>query len=388
MTTFSIGTPTICRFGEGSRYEISAALQATPHPKTLIIASASALRRPELSDFTAKIAAVSATTEIWTGIKPNPRIEDIDACLAAFRDAGITHVVGIGGGSALDQAKATAMSLSTGLSVRELLKLKNGLPARSNQLILVPTTSGTGAEMSYGAILTDDTTGEKLGLRGQNLAADRAFVDPELTYSLPEDVTIVTGFDVLTHAIETYLSTAASPYTTVLSRGAIERVFEWLPVVKTASGHIQARKELAYASMTMGINLALSTTCLPHRLQYPVGAATDTAHAAGLAAIYPAWLAHVRPYATQKLAECARWINIAEREVSDEENAQAFCNAVLDLLKTVDLTPNLSDLGVTEEMVARFPSEVSGRLDTDPGYNSRDDLTTIYLRAFEQVAAR
>lgn len=371
-----VGTATQTRFGDGARHELAAHFRDAGDSTTLVVASASSLRRDGLEALIAGIAPLT-DLHIWDRVSPNPRTEDIDACLTAHAGRRFTHVLGIGGGSALDQAKATAMALHCDLPMADLLALKS-LPRRDNQLILVPTTSGTGAELSYGAILTRMETGEKLGLRGATNAADYAFVDPELTHSMPRDVSMVTGFDVLTHALETWLSTAATPYTKDLSRGAIARVFQWLPVVYDDPTHAEARAEMSYASMVMGINLALSTTCLPHRLQYPIGAATDTAHAAGLAAIYPAWLNHVLPHAQDKLAECADWIGLP----ASADPARAFVEAVVALQSRIGLTPSLADLGVTAEMAARFPGEVTGRLDTDPGYTGPDDLAAIYNAAF------
>lgn len=370
--TVQIGTATHTVFGEGARVGLAQIVAQTVSPQVLVVASASSLRRAEIDRIVEALKGV-ARVRFWDKVLPNPRVGDIDACLAEFGDVGITHVVGIGGGSAMDQAKATAMALSCREPVARLLERK-ALPKRTNSLVLIPTTSGTGAELSYGAILTNETTGEKLGLRGANNAADHALVDPELSWSLPVDLSMVTGFDVLTHALETWLSTAATPYTKDLSRGAIERIFNWLPVLHDDASNHEARHELSYASMVMGINLALSTTCMPHRLQYPIGAATDTAHAAGLAAIYPAWLDHVLPHGEEKLDEAASWIGL--------KGAASFVEAVKTLLVRIRLTPSLQDLGVTAEMVARFPSEVSGRLDTDPGYFGPEDLVSIYNRAF------
>lgn len=379
MGKFVIATRTKVTFGEGTHADIGRLVEETGGGTTLVIASASALKRDKTQSIVAALEAVSSVV-IWDQVHPNPRVGDIDDCAATHRDSGITHIVGIGGGSALDQAKATAMALDTGMSIAELLKLKSGLPVRTNTLILMPTTSGTGAELSYGAILTDTVSGEKLGLRGANQAADYAIVDPELTYSVPRPETMVTGFDVLTHALETFISTAATPYTTDLSRGAIERVFKHLPDLFDDADNHHARAEMSYASMMMGINLALSTTCMPHRLQYPIGADTDTAHAAGLAAIYPAWLKHLLPHAQDKLAQCAAWIGVVGKD--DAESARNFAKATVSLLERIELTPSLQDLGVTSDAVDRFPSEVSGKLETDPSFKTRDDLATIYQDAW------
>lgn len=375
---FSVGTSTRIRFGEGVRQELAASIGDNTAANILVIASATSLERMTVSNLIDRLSHLGQI-HIWDKVSPNPRIEDIEACLETHAARGITHIVGLGGGSALDQAKATAMALHCRVSVNELLSRKSALPRRNNYLILIPTTAGTGAELSYGAILSNKTTGEKLGLRGENMAADLALVDPELTWSAPRSISMITGFDVLTHALETWLSTAATPYTEDLSRGALSRVFRFLPDIFHDPSDPVARREMSYASMVMGINLALSTTCLPHRLQYPIGAATDTAHAAGLAAIYPAWLDHALPFARDRMASCAQWINLPQSTV---DPAQSFVEAVRDLQERIELQPSLKELGVTAEMVERFPREVTGRLDTDPSFNNIEDLEKIYQAAF------
>ena len=387
MRHHTIDIPTRTLFGEGTRHSLTDIIGTASTGRVLVIATATTARRTPAKETIDELVR-TFPTDIWTGVKPNPRVSDIDACVGSFRDADITHIVGIGGGSVLDHAKATAMALAAGKPAAELLKMKTPLPQRHNTLILMPTTSGTGAELSFGAILTDENSGEKLGLRGRVLAADHAVVDPELTYSAPHDLSMTTGFDVLTHALETWLSTAASPFTADLSRAALERVFAFLPRIGSDPGDVEARREIAYAAMIMGINLALSTTCLPHRLQYPLGAATDTAHAEGLAALYPAWLSHVRPFAPEKMARCAQWIGVDIPGAPDSDNARAFEEAVLALLSEIGLERDMSDLGVTDEESRLFADRVTGRLDTDPGYRNRDDIDSIYAASLHRLPIR
>ncbi len=381
MTQFDFGTRSVARFGEGVRHELSSLLPIDGSAEILVIASESALKREAVASLVNDLAR-HGSVRCFSKVMPNPRTDHIDECFDANFARNITHVVGIGGGSPLDQAKATAMALSCNSKVSDLLSRGGLLPERTNKLILLPTTSGTGAELSYGAILTDSSSGEKLGLRGAAQAADIALVDPELTYTVPRYTSMETGFDVLTHALETYISSAATPYTQDLSRAALQRVFRWLPVLYGNLGDIEARREMAYASMLMGHCLALSTTCLPHRLQYPIGAATDTAHAAGLAAIYPTWLAQLVPQATEKLANCAVWIGVSSASDSTEQQARAFIDAVINLMDRIEFRPSLRDLGVTTEMIARFPDEVTGKLHTDPSYTDRSDLAAMYRTAF------
>ena len=383
MSITTLSTPTRSRFGTGARHQILDLFQETGSDSILVIASARTLQQETIKELIATLQTKGPVL-FWDSIKPNPRTNDIDECQQRFADHKITHIVGIGGGSALDQAKAIAMALHCQMSIESLRGMK-ALPKRDNQLLLLPTTSGTGAELSFGAILTDTESGKKFGLRGENLAADAAIIDPELTWSVPKDISMVTGFDILTHGLETWISSAATPYTRDLSRGAIERVFTYLPQLFDDETNKTAREELAYASMIMGINLALSTTCLPHRLQYPIGAATDSAHAAGLAAIYPAWLDQLQKPAEQKLATCFDWVAPDEdrrNQLDPKHKAAHFSDAIQILMKRIQLTPSLKELGVTAKMLDDFTNQVDGRLDTDPSYHDHKGLEAIYRQSY------
>lgn len=377
---FQIDAPTRIRFGWGVRRDFVDLAENTGARRVLFIVSERALACAPVTALREALRDRNIETFSFDDVQPNPRTQAVDACAQEYASAGIDHLVGIGGGSALDQAKATAMALATGKSMSELLGLKERLPKRSNLLTLMPTTSGTGAEVSWGAIMTDQETGVKTGLRGRTLAADYAYIDPELTVTAPLDVTMITGFDVLTHALETYLSRKASPYTEGLSRQAIEIVFTRLVRLKADLGDAESRSAMAYASMLMGINLGLSTTCLPHRLQYPLGAATDTSHAEGLASLYPAWLAATRPFAEEKLARCAGWIGVGDGE-NQSSDAKAFQSALIAFMGQIDMRRTMTQLGVNRDMALEFVGRVTGNLSTDPGETSTDALRDIYLRS-------
>ncbi len=376
MTDFNIGIPTQIAFGSGSLSRFASVCEEHAWNKALVIASASMSQRDFAAAF---LDRLPLEVQIWTNVESNPRVGTVDACVAEYRAQGIDVVIGIGGGSAMDQAKATAVGLRAGPSVTSLMRGEAPMPTTKAPLALVPTTSGTGSEASWGAILTDCERGEKGGLRGRVVSADYAFVDPSCTIDLPESITMTTGFDVLTHALETFLSKKRSPYTTMLSRRSMQSVFRYLPVLKSSPRDLGARTEMAFASTLAGINLALSSTCLPHRLQYPLGALTDTPHAEGLAALYPSWLASTLPYATADLAECARWIGGTAS--SDRELADWFVEQVGALIGSIGMLRRLSDFGIDEATAEKLVSQVSGALDNDPGDASPEALRRIYLQS-------
>lgn len=380
-----IHIPTNINFGVGVRRDVGIVFPKGKevNNKILVIATKSSLARQEIREVISILMSYG-DVYFWEKIKPNPRVIDINACVENFEGKLFTHIFGIGGGSVMDQAKATAMCFEDGSLVEGLLKKMTPLNMRKKIcLTLLPTTSGTGSEVSYGAILTDDATSRKYGLRGEALAANFTFVDPELTYSKPLRLTVLTGFDVLTHALETYISNASTIFTENLSRVALQIVFRNLPKLLKNLNDISARSELSYASLIMGINLALSSTCLPHRMQYPIGALTDTAHAEGLAALYPAWIIHLEREAPEKLSECAKWIGVGTTAEVDAVNARSFVIALFSLMTDLNLMASLRDLGVTEEMINKFTGMISGDLKNDPSYKNIKDIDDIYKKSLK-----
>ncbi len=382
MTTpFTIELPTSVHFGVGIRNDILPLIRENGWQNVLVIASQRTLDDGVSGSFVQEIASGVKSLIAFTHISPNPRISHIDQCYRQHRDSGIDVILGIGGGSCLDQTKATAMAISNRLDPTEMLASGKTLPKRELPLILMPTTSGTGAEVSWASIITDDATKKKGGVRGKTLAADWTFVDPELTLSMPVDVTMVAGFDVLTHAVETFISKKRNRFTADLSRHAVRAVFLNLPLLNSDLGNLAARSNMAYASMIMGINLALSSTCLPHRLQYPIGSLTDTAHAEGLAALYPAWLRSTEPHATALFAECASWIDPHVAELRAQAAASRLVELVDQLLDEIGMRRTLTELGIRPDQAAELTGLVTGNLALDPGDVSPAAIQKIYERS-------
>lgn len=383
MNIFPIGTSTKILFGENSRKNLKKIIKDNEFPHILIIASSRSLLRKEIANMIIDLKR-DFSVVVFDEVSPNPRIQDVQKCFRNHQHQDFTHIIGIGGGSAMDQAKAIAMCLSLQKDICEILLLKQTLPKRNNCLILLPTTSGTGAELSYGSILTDIEKGIKIGLRGINLASDHAIIDPELTYTLSIQDTMITGFDVLTHAIETFISKDSNMYIENNACYAIQNTFFALPILMRDSKNKEARKKLSFSSMIMGINLALSSTCLPHRMQYPIGAKTDTPHAVGLAAIYPAWLDHLLPYAESKLCTCSKWLNIHRENNNDYSNAKLFIENVNILINKIGLKTDLNKLGLNKLDIKILLDNITGNLDKDPSYINTKNIKKIYLNSYDR----
>ena len=243
-------------------------------------------------------------------------------------------------------------------------------------MIAIPTTAGTGSELSRGAIISSPEHGIKKGIRGEHIAPRVAIVDPYFTYQIPYRVTMETGFDVLAHAIESYVSKKATLFSEMISRQCIKMAGRALQDLCVSLEDKKARASISYASMLAGINLANVGNALPHRLQYPVGAATDTSHAAGLLALYPAWLRHEYDYVPEKIN---RVINLLTgKEVHAKEEAmQAFGGYIARL----GVRKSLQELGISPGQEKALAQRVTGNIESDRASKEKDIMEKIYHEA-------
>ena len=318
---------------------------------------------------------------LFEGISPNPRVSEINMGAQVGIDCGAKAVIGLGGGSVMDAAKGIAVVIGSSEPVEFFLRQGHPAPSETLPIIAIPTTAGTGSEMSAGAVLTDEELGIKDTLRGYNLQPSVAIVDPMLTLSMPPRITAETGFDVLTHAVETWISRRSTPVTAILSEFAVKTVTEVLPHLLKNPEDLDSRSRMSLVSALMGINLTNSSTCLPHRLQYPLGALTDTSHAAGLAALYPAWVEttyHYCPELLNKITSLLIGDELFGRDIHPSDIRSTFEQ----FQKVLGLPLRLEDLGVTEDMIPRLVSKVRGNLDNDPGNVTTSALEALYRSAF------
>ena len=299
----------------------------------------------------------------YCGHGTNPEAAEAEEAghLAREQDAGL--IVALGGGSAIDLAKGAISSSDTLLPI-----------------IAMPTTAGTGSELSKGAILSDKSLGLKGGIRGKNLTPKVAIVDAAFTWSMPKKLTMETGFDALAHAMESYLSKKANLHSENLSLQAIRLVGENLPKLNQNLNDHEAREKMSYASMLMGMNLYNVGNCLPHRMQYPVGAMTGTSHAAGLAALYPAWVREEYKAVPDKVT--AIFQTLVQRTPSNSLKAEEL---MANFLVEHGLSTSLTALGVKEAQIHRLVKNIRGDLSSDPIGGEKGICEKLYGEALVVV---
>lgn len=319
---------------------------------------------------------------VFDGISANPRLSEVRSGICAGQQEKVDVIVGFGGGSAIDAAKAIAAGVKEKEGIEALFYRGKEPGTESLPVIAIPTTAGTGSELSKAAIITDEVKKIKNGIRGNALYPLAAIVDSWFTESVPFRTTMETGFDVLAHAVESYVSRAASSYTRMQSETAVRITGKYLPRLAENLSDVEARERMSFASMIMGINLGNASTCLPHRLQYPIGAHTDTSHGAGLAALFTAWIRCEYQYAAEQIERVLKLLT-GKNVKGAQECAQTICR----FIRSLGLAVSLQGIGVDHKQLPVMAKEVSGSIGNDPASREKGIILKLYEMAWREETA-
>jgi alcohol dehydrogenase class IV len=319
----------------------------------------------------------------WDEIRAEPVAADLDVALQAARDCRAEVVVAIGGGSVMDVAKLTAALLSGRQQLTEVFGI--GLLApRSTPLVCLPTTSGTGSEVSPIAILRDARDGLKKGVISPHLVPDAAFVDPLLTVGMPPAVTAATGIDALTHCIEAYANRRAHPLVDAWALEGIRRISRSLPLAVVNGQDLEARSDVSLGSLMGGLCLGPVNTAAVHALAYPLGSEFDVAHGVSNAVLLPHVIEFNIPAATLRYAQIAHACGIAPAG-TDLDQAQAGVRFLHELNTACGIPAHMEALGVPRDAIARMAASamtVQRLLAQNPREVAEQDARDIYHRAF------
>ncbi len=318
---------------------------------------------------------------VFSGITGEPTVAMIDEGVAAYRDARCDFLIAIGGGSPLDSSKAIAAMIVLPGAISDYMGKE--IEGKFPPMVLIPTTAGTGSEATKFTIITDTARDVKMLLKGDALLPDLAVVDPAFTLTSPPSITVATGMDALTHAIEAYTSRRANPFTDALALDAVTRIFRSLPVAFKDGGNRKAREDMAIAAHHAGLCISNASVTLVHGMSRPIGALFHVAHGISNAMILRPCLAFAMEGCPERFATMARVIGAAEGVRSIRDGAEAFLNALNNLCNIVEI-PSLAQYGIDRE---RFLALID-KMATDalasgsPGNTIREvtkeDLVGIY----------
>ena len=298
--------------------------------------------------------------EAFDGTEADLPINGISECVNRFHDFRPAVVIGIGGGSCMDMAKCVALQLTHGQSLSAYYG-ENKIPGPVLPVIAVPTTAGTGSEVTPVAVIADTERGTKIGISSPYLIPVAAVCDPELTLTCPPGLTACSGADALTHAIESFTAARrnAAPDLTitnvfvgknalsdVFGLLAIKHIFESLPKAYRDGNDLAARESLMFASLAAGCAFGTAGTAAAHAIQYPVGNETHTPHGVGVALLLPYVMEFNRPNCVPEFAEIGRAIGLTG---SDDAISRKLIDEVAALFQAVGIPRTLRELGLPED---------------------------------------
>lgn len=365
MTFFgAVRTPRNIVFGAGQRKALPQ-FASRAGQRALIVTDERLAADRDFRDMIDAIGAAGVETRIFTGVIAELPVECIAAGVDAGKAFGADCVIGIGGGSCLDAAKAISLLLAHGGKTADYYG-EFKVPGPILPLISLPTTSGTGSEVTPVAVLTDPDRALKIGIASPYLISETAICDPELTYSCPPSLTAVSGADALTHAIEAFTTARREPSAGLVHEHvflgknafsdhyallAIEHIGASLRQAVENGNDTVARERLMFGAMAAGLAFGTAGTAAAHAVQYPVGAMTHTPHGTGVALMMPYVMQINRDWCAPELVQIGQALGVSLPDGPVEPAADAAIDAVAGLFKAIGIPASLKDLGITREQL-------------------------------------
>ena len=360
---------TISYHGQGAIAEIPGALQARGYRKAFVCTDPDLLRFGVSQKVTALLDAAGFAYEVYSDIKANPTIENVQHGVKAFRAAGADCIVAIGGGSAMDTAKGVGIIINNP-EFADVRSLEGVAPTKKHAVftIAVPTTAGTAAEVTINYVITDVEKKRKFVCVDTNDIPEIAVVDPDMMSTMPKGLTAATGMDALTHAIEGYTTKAAWEMTDMFHLKAIELISKHLrgAVANTQEG----REGMALAQYIAGMGFSNVGLGIVHSMAHGLGALYDTPHGVANAIILPVVMEYNAEYTGEKYREIARAMGVeGVDEMTQAEYRKAAVDAVRKLSQDVGIPADLK--AIVKEEDVQFLAESAYADACRPG-NPRD----------------
>lgn len=352
--------------------------------KALIVTDAGVVKAGLVQGLEESLKAQKINFGVYSQVKAEPEARIVDECVKAVCADGYDIIIGIGGGSSLDVAKGAAiMATNEGKIVdysgTDLIPLR-GLPK-----ILIPTTAGTGSEVTRAIIITDDSDNSKKAVFSDFALPDVAIIDPLLTLSMPLVVTADTGIDALVHAVETYVSVKATPFSDVLAIEAINLIAENLPVAYVRGDNIEARFNMSLAATLAGMAFTSGGLGAVHALAYPLDTEFHLSHGRSNAVMLPYVVDYNKIGSLSKYADIAEVMGEDMEGLSEYEAAESLVSCLFRLIEDVAIPTRLSDYGVSRDDIPRL---VAGGMKQkrlfvpNPRNLTEEDVNNIYESAF------
>lgn len=335
-------TPEHVLYGENALTEAGSLLKEYGK-KALIVTGKHVVKSPMMDKLKKLLNEQKIEGVIYDDITGEPDLKMIERGYHLFLEEKCDFLIGIGGGSPMDSAKAIAASV---ISKGDLVKL-NGTEIKGDvpPVVAIPTTAGTGSEATKFFCVTDAVNNIKMLLKGDCLIPKIAVINPDFTSDMPKSVTVSTGLDALTHAIEAYISKKAFPLTDIYATDAVKRILKYLPIAYSNGYDTQAREEMSIAAYEAGICICNSSVTIVHGMSRPIGALFHVSHGISNAMIMVPCLRFVMDGALDRFASLARMAGVANVCDTDSKAAEKLMEAIAVCCRYCEV-PTLREYGI------------------------------------------
>jgi alcohol dehydrogenase class IV len=381
-----ITTPRLMAVGGGALGELPAMLARLGLSAPLVVTDPYIRSCGILDRATSLLAEARIGSEVFADTVPDPTTAVIEEGARLIDGESFDCLVAIGGGSSIDTAKGISVLAANGGRMRDY-KVPNDIPQAGLPIVAIPTTAGTGSEVTRFTVVTDTETDEKMLIAGLACCPVAAIVDYELTLTMPYRLTADTGIDSLTHAIEAYVSRSANPYTDGLAKNAMALIAKNIRTACAEPQHRAAREAMMLGATAAGMAFSNASVALVHGMSRPIGAFFHVPHGLSNAMLLPEITAFSVPAALDRYADCARAMGVADAE----EGNQAAVARLLDELRRLNrdlAVPSPHNYGIDaaryEELLPVMANQAlaSGSPANNPRIPTADEIIDLYRRVY------
>ena len=374
--------------GSGASRQVGEEAKKLKVNKGLIVTDQILVKLGLLDEIQQSLQQSQVQFAVFDKVFTEPTVDYVKEGLEAYKESGCDFLLAVGGGSAIDTAKAISVMATNPGSLKDYMGLGK-IPEKGVPLVALPTTAGTGSEVTQVTIITDTETDIKMLIGSPFLIPEIAIVDPLLTLSMPQSLTAATGIDALTHAIEAYVSLKAQPMTDSYCLSAIELISGNLRQAWTNGDDIEAREKTMIGALQAGIAFSNSSVVLVHGMSRPIGAYFHVPHGASNAALLGIVMEFSLTGNPSRYAHVARAMGEDISGLTDPEASRRGAEAVKRLIKNVKIA-SLRELGVDKEKLYKLSPKMtedaiaSGSPANNPRQAIKEEIIELYKLAYEQ----
>lgn len=382
MNEFTFSVPQNIIVGRGSLAKLPEVAEKSGGKKAFIISGPHLNKMGIVQSCVDALKAKGIESSVFTETEGNPSVETVDKASAAYKESGADFIVALGGGSPMDVAKSVGVVARYGGSITEY-EGADKVPGDIIPLIAVPTTAGTGSEVTAFSVITDHSRNYKLTVFSYKLIPSYAILDAELLTTAPASVAAACGIDAMVHALEAYISTAASPFSDAMAEKALELIGANIRCYAANRGDIEAAENMLVGSLFAGIAFSWARLGDVHAMSHPVSAYFNVPHGVANAILLPTIVEY------NMLADKGKYLNIynyiAELPAAPEEfTADMLVDELLNLNEALGIPAGLEEAGVTKDKFDAMADDAmkSGNIAVNPRSTTKKDVLALYEKAF------